>query len=157
MGSINEINEDLIHAMQPVGSSSVPTISNDPDVNARAMSKLIEIAQALGERFGYDPRLVLEDMFRDLRLINGEEVLAVLDPNNPIDELTSQMYSDYRTAESIAQFLGINLKNAMLRNILETSPEECCDKFQQFIDAGHQIPFAGNQQIGYHAQPRRLR
>lgn len=128
----------------PRSQARALALSDDARENAQAMLKLIKIAKALGDRFGYDPKLVLEDMFRDIRLINGEEVLSVLDPNNPIDALTSSMYRDYKVVETIADFFGINFKNVMLQKVLEADPEECCDQFQEFLDAGHQIEWNGN-------------
>ena len=139
------ITEDVSEAVP--ATTTRPQVPADSD-EAKAMIKLVEIAKALADRFGFDPKLVLQDMFNDLRLINGESVLAVLDPNNPIDQLTAEMYNDYKVFETVAEFFGENARNIMLKRVLESDPEECCNQFQKFIDSGHRIPFNGQGMIG---------
>lgn len=136
--------------IQPRVNTSVPKISDDAEVNAQAMAKMIEISQALAKRFGYEAEAVLKDMFKDLQLINGEQVLAVLDPSNPIDQLTAQMYDDYKTIDALMSFFGLNAKNIMLQKLLQADPEECCDQFQAFLQQN------GDRQLPSFARPQRL-
>lgn len=120
---------------------NVPARTEDYSVQIEALRKMIDIANAIAERFGYDPELVFNDMIRDLRLVSGEPITALLNPNNPIDQLTAQQYNAVKT------FFGDNAKNVMLKRLLACDPQECCDQFQQFIDAGHQIPFNNPRQL----------
>lgn len=70
--------------------------NNEFEANFRRMvEKLARIAHGVAEELDWDETLVFKDLLSDLALINNPSLIAKLDPNNPIDQMTSQIMRMY--------------------------------------------------------------
>ena len=61
----------------------------------RVFEKLANLATKIAEHFDWDPSLVFEDFVKDLALINDPTLRNNLDPNNPVDVMTGQLFDMY--------------------------------------------------------------
>ena len=131
------------------GTNEVLENNRYEEETRRILEKLGRIAHAVAEKLGWDEGLVMRDMVKDLALINDPSLIAQLDPNNPVDQMTDQimrMYLDDGEAFN-------EMRNTAVTRIMNMREEDAANLLYQMFNQGQ---LSGSQYQRLENRNRRL-
>ena len=131
------------------GTNEVLENNRYEEETRRILEKLGRIAHAVAEKLGWDEGLVMRDMVKDLALINDPSLIAELDPNNPVDQMTDQimrMYLDDGEAFN-------EMRNTAVTRIMNMREEDAANLLYQMFNQGQ---LSGGQYQRLENRNRRL-
>lgn len=131
------IKEEKPFAVAPRASTSLAT-KDQNDINQKIINKLVSISKALADEFGFDQKVVMQDMINDLRITGGEEIIDVIKGDTPIEQMTKQM-------ASAAKEIGID-SNIAIQALLQMDEKKSVEMFKKFMAAnGGQLTYSGDK------------
>ena len=130
-----------------VGRRNTTEVSGDnryTEETRRILEKLGRLATAVANHFGWDPEIVMRDFVKDLAIINNPALIAELDTNNPVDQMTDQLMRMY-----LADDEAFNIfRNTALAQIMNMSEERAIQTLEQILGRGQIGTSRTNQFIG---------
>jgi hypothetical protein len=117
------------------------------DLNQKIINKIFSLSKAISDEFGLDQRAVMEDIFKDLRIAGGEEILDVIKGDTPIEQITKEM-------AQAAKGMGLD-SNLALNALLQINEKDYVEAFRQYISRNQrQLPnFGGAGRIAQRQRP----
>jgi hypothetical protein len=116
-------------AIAPAGMGA---LAGRDDLSKKIVAKLMSISKALADEFGFDQKVVLQDMINDLRLAGGEEITDIIKGDSPIEQMTTEMATTFKE-------LGLD-SNIALHALLQMDEKKNVEMFRQFLNQGGQLP-----------------
>ena len=120
------------------------------DLNQKIINKIFSLSKALSDALGLDQREVMEDIFRDLRLANGEEIINLIKSDSPIDVLSRELA---KTAKED----GMD-SNKALNFLLTIDEKDFVETFRQMMQRnGGRLSNNAQMRLGNRPPMRRIR